>query len=36
MWKIDYYDLAYHMGSEDPTDLAQTLRVLTILLSSEY
>ena len=36
MWKIDYYDLAYHMGSEDPTDLTQTLRVLTILLASEY
>ena len=36
IWKIDYYDLAYHMGREDPTDLTQTLRVLTILLTSEY
>lgn len=35
-WKIDLYDAAYEYGSEAPTDLTQTARVLTILLASEY
>ncbi len=35
-WKIDYYDPTLSFGSEDPTDLSKTHRVLTILLASEY
>lgn len=35
-WKIDYYDADCRFGSENPRDLAQTRRVLTILLASEY
>ena len=36
MFKIDYYDRALSMHSPDAADPAVTVRVLTIMFSSEY
>ena len=35
-WKIDLYNNDFNAGSEAPCDLAQTRRLVTILLPSEY
>ncbi len=35
-WKIDAYDYDYSMGSDDPTDLSRTKRVLTVMLAEEW
>ncbi|WP_425595627.1 DUF3768 domain-containing protein [Phaeobacter inhibens] len=35
-WKIDAYDNDYNLGSDDPTDLSRTRRVLTIMLAEEW
>lgn len=35
-WKVDTYDQNYALGSDDPTDLSKTRRVLTIMLAEEW
>ncbi|MEM1363436.1 MAG: DUF3768 domain-containing protein [Pseudomonadota bacterium] len=35
-WKLDLYDRAYENGSPNPTSLADTRRVLTVLFPSDY
>lgn len=35
-WKIDYYDRTLKAGSEDPANPEATIRVLTVMLASEY
>ena len=36
MFKIDYLDVDGLLASEDPSDPAQTMRVMTIMFGSEY
>ncbi len=36
IWKIDYYDPTLRFGSRDPSNPAQTKRVLTVMLEEEY
>ena len=35
-WKIDYYDPTLKWGSDDPSDLEKTARVMTLMLADEY
>jgi len=35
-WKVDYYDPTLTFGSENPADTTKTMRVLTLMLASDY
>lgn len=35
-WKFDYYDMTMTMGSDDPSDVTKTRRVLTVGFASDY
>lgn len=35
-FKIDYFDLACEFHSDDPADPSKTVRIITIMLASEY
>jgi len=35
-WKIDYYDAEYKFASDEPDDPEKTIRVLTLMLESDY
>ena len=35
-WKIDYYDLSMMYASPNPANESATVRILTIMLASEY
>lgn len=36
VWKFSYYDNQLEYGSPTPEDPSQTIRVLTVMLSTEY
>jgi len=36
IFKMDYYDPEKRFASEDPSDPAKTVRVLTLMLGSDY
>lgn len=36
MMKIDYYDMTFDYGSEDPSDASQTRRAITIMRPEDY
>ncbi len=35
-FKIDYYDAAFEYGSDDPANVEQTRRVLTVMFPEDY